>query len=420
MLRTKNIITLILISSIAFLSSCDKDFDSPPIKTLPEGNIITIDSLRNIYNGADITFTEDYSIYGVITADASTGNIYKELYIQDETNAIKLSLTSSADYFIGDKIRVAIKGAILTDDGGRNMITLEEVDPDIAIIKQESGQDLSPTVVTITELTTLVNNLSPHQSKLVQINNVEFQCSEVCKTWADAISQSDQNRYFEDTLGNTLLVRSSGFSSFAGEQLPLGQGSIIAVVSQFNSTVQLTLRTPNEATLYGTRKTTCANCPIHIKNFNDNNLTSGGWTTQNPSGTIQWNVASFSSNYYGNITNGSSKLVGESWLISPAFNLTNTGTPKFNFETATFSANNALKVLISSNYSGAGDPNIATWTDITPAANNLSLGGWGWVTAPDFDLTAYKQPGVYIAFKYTGTSASWDSWEVDNFNLLDL
>lgn len=420
MILLKNRFALILIGSIAFLSSCDKDFDSPPIKTLPEGNIITIDSLRNIYNGTDSTFTEDYSIYGVVTADATTGNIYKELFIQDETNAIKLSFTSSADCFIGDKIRVAIKGTTLTDDGGRNMITLEEVDPDVAIIKQESGQDLSPRVVTITELNTLVNNLSPYQSQLVQINNVEFQCSEVCKTWADAIAQSDQNRYFEDTLGNILLVRSSGFANFAGEQIPIGQGSIIAVVSQYNTTVQLTIRNPNEATLYDSRKNSCANCPFHVKNFDDNSLTSGGWSTQSPSGSIVWNVADFNSNYYGNVTNGSAQLTGEAWLISPSFNLTNTGTPKFNFETAAYASNTALKVLISSDYSGTGDPNIATWTDITPTANNLSLGGWGWVTAPDFDLTAYKQPGVYIAFKYTGTSNSWDSWEVDNFNLLDL
>ncbi len=419
MIRTKNIFTILLVSSVALIAGCKKEFDSPQVQPIADGKILTIDSLRNLHGGSDYTFTESYSIFGIVTADATTGNIYKELFIQDETNAIKLSLTSSADYFIGDKIRVAINGATLTDEGN-NMITLENINPDFAIIRQESGLDLTPQVVTISNIDSLIDQNSAFQSKLVQINNVEFQCSNYCETWANALTQSDENRYLDDTLGNTLVVRSSGFATFAGESLPQGLGSIIGVVSQYNGTMQLTIRTPAEATLYGTRKTVCVNCPIHEKNFDDQSLTSGGWTAQYPSGNIDWTVASFSSNYYGNITNGSAMLAGESWLISPGFDLTNTGTPKFNFETATFAANSALSVHISTDYDGTSLPGTATWTDITPAPAFLSAGGWGWATAPDYDLSAYKQAGVYIAFKYTGTSSSWDSWEVDNFNLLDL
>jgi len=418
MTRTKNIITL-LIGAIAFFSSCKKDFDTPPVKTLPEGNIITIDSLRNIYNGADSTFTGDYSIYGVVTADATTGNIYKELFIQDETNAIKLSLSSSADYFIGDRIRVAIKGATLTDEGN-SMITIENIDPDAAIIKQESNVDLTPETVTINDINIPSGvSYSPLQGKLVRINDLEFLCAEYCETWADAITQSDVNRYLTDTLGNTIIVRSSGYATFAGNQLPQGQGSIVAIVSQYNQYVQLTIRNPNEATLYGPRKTACANCPIHEKNFDDNSLTSGGWTSQSPMGNIDWTVADYNSNYYGYITNGSAKLTGESWLISPSFNLTNTGTPKFNFETAAFAANTALTVHVSTNYDGTSAPSSATWTDIT-SSFTFSAGTWGWADSGDFDLTPYKVAGVHIAFKYTGTSSSQDTWEVDNFNLLDL
>jgi hypothetical protein len=422
MLRTKNIITLILISSIAFLSSCDKDFDSPPIKTLPEGNIITIDSLRNIYNGADITFTEDYSIYGVITADASTGNIYKELYIQDETNAIKLSLTSSADYFIGDKIRVAIKGAILTDDGGRNMITLEEVDPDIAIIKQESGQDLSPTVVTITELTTLVNNLSSYQSQLVQINNLEFVCGEVCNTWANSIAQSDENRTLIDTLGNTIIVRSSGFATFAGTPLPFGSGSIIAVVSQYNSTIQLTIRNPNEATLYGTRKYACAPCPtINIsKDFEDQSITSGGWSTQVVTGSFDWGIdnAGGGNSYYAKISNfNSGNTTSEAWLISPSFDFSTSASASLAFRNAANFTGSDLELFVSTDYDGLSMPSTATWT---PLNFTLSLGGFAFVASGSVDLSSFLGANTYVAFKYTGSNSDGKTWELDDINIIAL
>ena len=422
MIRTKNKFALPLICALVILSGCKKDLETIPVTKVPEKNILTIDSLRNIYQGNDLMVNISLSVYGVVTADATTGNIYKELFIQDETNAIKLSLTSSADYFVGDRIRVSLKGAIITDDGS-DMITIENIDPDVAIVKQQSNVELSPQVVTIEDINIPIGETySPLQSKLIKINNVEFDCSQVCETWADAITQSDVNRYLNDTLGNSIVVRSSGFANFAGTQLPKGQGSITAVVSQYNQYVQLTIRNPNEASLYGTRKNTCANCPIHEKNFDDNNLTSGGWSVQYPVPNNLWETDNFpGSNYYGVVDNTNNKKVGESWLISPAFNLSNTNNPAFNFKTAARSgtSSSSLKILISTDYNGTSAPSAATWTDIT-SNFNISTGNWSWTDSNDFDLNQHKVSGVHIAFKYTSTGATRDTWEIDTFNLLDL
>ena len=419
-MQTKTLIGLVLITASLFFSSCEKDFDSPPVK--PLGEVITIDDLRSIYTGSDTVITDDISIYGIVTADEVTGNIYKELFIQDETNAIKLGLTSSSDFYIGDRVRVSLNGATLTDDT-HNMLMIDNVDPDVSIIRQESSLDLTPEVVTISDIMNFSGNFSTYQSKLVQINYVEFVCADVCNTWADAITQSDKNRDLTDTLGNIIIVRSSGYSNFANQALPQGKGSIIAVVSQYNTDIQLTIRNPAELTMYGTRKTTCPSCPIylHTQNWSNNNITSSGWTTQYPVPNNVWTTDNFSgSDPYAYITNSSSKLVGESWLISPSFDLSSTSTPQFNFTTATFASNTALSIMISTNYDGVSLPATATWTDITnvlPFA--LSSGSWNWTTSGDFDLAPYKVPGVYIAFKYTGTSATQDSWEIDNFNLTD-
>ncbi len=416
MIKLKNALgALILV--LVLLSGCKKDADFPPVNELPAGNIITIDSLRNIYTAVDSTFTEDISVYGIITADELSGNLYKSLYIQDETNGILLKLNASSDksFFEGDEVRIALKGTTIARY--KNMIELDNVDIDKNIIRQSKGKEIAPKVVTITDLA--INGIySPYQGQLIQLDNVEFDCNDVCNTYADPIAQTNQNRYLKDTLGNSIIVRTSGYASFAGTHLQQGNGSFIAVVSQYSTDVQLTIRKLSDLTLTGSRKNTCPSCPILVKDFEDQSITSGGWTTQYPSGSISWTIASFSSNYYANITNGSSQLVGESWLISPPFDLSSTTNPMFNFETATYSSNSALQVMISTNYDGISSPSTAAWTDIT-SSFSFSSGGWTWTNSSNFDLTPYQQAGVYIAFKYTGTSSSWDSWEVDNFNLID-
>lgn len=426
MIKKKHILSLLFLTAV-IITSCEKDFDAPPIKELPEGNILTIDSLRASYKGADSTFAEDYSIYGVVTADASTGNIYKELFIQDETNAIKLSLTSAANYFIGDRIRVAINGATLTDDGGHNMITLENIDPNIAIVKQESNMDLIPEIVTITDINSLVGQFSTYQSKLVKIKNVEFICADACKTWADAINQSDENRTLTDTSGNIVIVRSSGFATFSGTKLPFGNGSIIAVVSQYDNTIQLTIRTPSEATLYGSRKYSCAPCPTfsHVKDFEDESITSGGWSQQNVVGNINWETSNqgLHSSFYGRISNyvNSNNVACETWLISPSLNLSNTSNPEFFMESDVNYSGNALEVYVSTNYSG--DVTTATWTQLTVPLDTDNSGwasGGIFVPSGSVSLSAYKQSNVRIAYKYLGGSTNGSTWEIDEIKIIDL
>ena len=104
MMNIKKLGFIALTTGIIMLGGCNKDFDSPTVAALPEGNVISIDSLRNIYTFFDSTFVDDISVYGTVTADEVSGNLYKSLYIQDGENAILLMLTasSSKSFFIGD------------------------------------------------------------------------------------------------------------------------------------------------------------------------------------------------------------------------------------------------------------------------------------------------------------------------------
>lgn len=358
----------ILFATTIFLTSCKKDLDIPPISELPLGNIITIDSLRNIYTAFDSTITSDLSVYGIITADEVSGNLYKNLYLQDETNGILLKLKASSNktYFEGDKVRVALKGTIISRY--KNMIQLDNVDPEKNLIKQSEGNTIAPKVVTITDLA-LVGFYSPYQGQLIQLNDVEFMCSDFCSTYSDPVNQSSQNRYLTDTLGNSIIVRTSGYASFAGTPIQQGKGSFVAVVSQYNTDVQLTIRKLSDLSLTGPRKNTCPNCPLYVKDFEDQSITSGGWTTQNVVGNINWGIDNVGSNstYYVKISNYSSTNIAcETWLVSPSFDLSAIANPVLSFQSAYKYTGTPLKLMVTTNYTG--DVTTSTWVDITSSA----------------------------------------------------
>lgn len=414
-----------MIASTLVLVGCKKDFDSPPITVLPQGNIITVDSLRKIYTAFDSTIVGDYSVFGTVTADELSGNLYKTIYIQDGTAGILLKLTASSDktFFQGDKVRVSLKGTIISRY--KNMIQLDNVNPEVNLIKQGKGDKIAPKVVTIADLALGTGIYSPYQGQLVQLNDVEFQCSEKCKTWANAITQQDESRYLQDTTGATIIVRSSGYASFANQELPMGKGSIIAIVSQYNTTVQLTIRTPNELTLYNARKTIC---PYINKNFDDQDLYSCGWTTKLIAGpeSCKWGIYA-ASNSAAKVTNfdaaSSSNVVSESWLISPSINLLNATNPILSFRNVVnYSTIPKLEVLVSTNYDGISDPNTATWTDLTSLAiwdNNATT--WSsWTSSGNISLSAYKQSSVFIAYRLVGNTSNASTWELDDILVKDI
>ena len=411
----KTLAATILISALIFVG-CKKEFDKPPVKDIPVGNILTVAQVKDFYvAGQEIEITEDYSVYGTITADESTGNLYKEAYLQDNTGAMYMRFTASSGVYIGDSVRINLNGATILKYN--NMFQVDGLDPDLNVIKITTNQFRTPEVATLFDI---FANDSLYQGRLVQLNDVEFLCSEMGKTWADAVGQQSEDRTISDTLGNQVIIRSSGYANFAGDVLPTGKGSVIAIVSQYNSTIQLLIRNPNELTLYGPRKIACADI---TKNFQDQSITSGGWTTQVVAGTFNWSTSDQGSagNFYGMMKNwnGTANIPSEAWLISPSLDFSNSTSPQFDFRNAYNYAGAPLQVLISTNYDGVSAPSSATWNTLSC---QLSSGSWGWVSASDLpngpvDLSPYLTNNVYIAFVYTGSSSDGSTWEIDDIEI---
>ena len=401
-LKIKSSSFFIVILTILIHVSCRKQYDEPPITQIPDGNVITISDLKGMYAGSDLSISEDYNIYANVTTDETDGNFYKEAYIQDATGAIRLRLLASGGLYIGDSIRINLNGTVLSEYNG--MIQVDSVDVDKNIVKQATQKFISPTTYS-------VNQISPAlQGYLVQLNDVEFISDELGSTYADAINQFSENRTLTDCNGNTILVRTSGYANFANNTIPADNGSIIAIVGVFNSDIQLYIRDINEVNFTNTRCT--AGIPILSKNFDDENIYSGGWTMENITGSVDWTTSTNFVQFgtaYGLITNTSQQLSCETWLISPSIDLSAASNPKLSFYSATFSANSTLEACISTDYT-SGDPNSANWTPFTPV---FSSGSWNWVNSGDIDLSSYLQNNVHIAFKFNGDNSDYYTWEID-------
>lgn len=396
-----------LVASLTLLvfSGCKKrEFDAPPAVEIPTGNKLTIADIKARFNGTPVHFGDE-SLYGTVTMDEKSGNIYKNIYMQDGTDAINVRLLSSGGVYQGDSIRIYLKGTVLSQFNG--VWQLDSVDVNKNIIKQKTNVVVAPMVVTLDQLS------SSLQSKLIQINDVQFSSSELGNTYADGVNLQSANRILEDCAGNTLIVRTSGYASFAKTQLAQGKGTIIGILGEYSGTLQLYIRNINEVGLTGSR---CAGQYLS-KNFDDGSITSGGWTQQNVNGTINWTIGTFGGVSYANISNyvAPNNIACETWLISPTFDLSASNNPMMSFDNAWKYNGNMLEVFVSTNYS-SGSPSSATWTDIT-SQFQYSQGNFAWSPSGSVSLAGYKGSNVHIAFKYTGSASDGSTWEVDNIKV---
>ena len=164
--------------------------------------------------------------------------------------------------------------------------------------------------------------------------------------------------------------------------------------------------------------------PIFEKDFDDNSLTSGGWTAQSITGSGQmWEVSThdgYSNGNYAKMSgfDGSNNAVNEDWLISPGVNFDNYEEEELSFVTSMkqYGTDNTFTVYILENYDGTSDPNTATLNDITSQAN-LSSGVYSFTNSGNIDVSAYSGT-VYLAFKYTSGTGDGRTWEVEDILLM--
>ena len=109
---------------LALLTSCQYNKIDPPQERTPRPlweRTMTIQELKALYQSKPVRVVPDAVIVGQVISDDSEGNIYKSVYLQDETGGIEFKaglVNSNLLYKRGSKIAIRCHGLTLGKYGG--------------------------------------------------------------------------------------------------------------------------------------------------------------------------------------------------------------------------------------------------------------------------------------------------------------
>jgi hypothetical protein len=258
-------LSAMLMAMVLLVTSCKRAFDEPPNAdpNIPVTHTIKqLQDLRTIANDKDTTIAGDVVISGVVIGDDKSGNIYKQVFIQDGTAGINIQLDASsynATYPVGRRVFVKVKGLTLGTYGGMMQLGLGMNGTSPGRIPQSliqnyliagsSGNVVMPVELNIKDVT------HAYQNMLIKLKAVEVVRADLSKTYADPTqAASAVNINLEDCAGSTIVLRSSSFANFAGVNVAKGKGDLVGIFTFYNQDNQFVIRdTSDAAGMTGTR-----------------------------------------------------------------------------------------------------------------------------------------------------------------------
>ena len=379
-------------------TACKKEYPQPPIQDLPVGTVYTIDQILALEPGT--VFTEDASVYGIITADEVSGNLYKAAFMQDRATgaAIELYLNAVSGVRIGDSVRIYLKD--VTYAMYNNLPQLSNFEADGHIIILANNKPIEPALATIDEITQ-----GKYLAGLVRLENVKFTEQ---NTFADPTTYGNRTLIDPMNPSSNVIVRTSNYANFANDSLPQGIGNLTAIATVYNSTWQLIIRSARELEFDGYvpgGANDLPYCEFFASSF-------GSYTTYDVKGAQHWEIdySTAKMTGYENSTNNEN----EDWLISAKFSLENVSSASMTVSYIARYFNNVnedVTVWVSSDYT-SGDPNSANWEQIP--ATWVEGSNWNDFATTTLDLSQFVGKKVCVAVKYRSDSNKAGTIEVQS------
>ncbi|MCB0639259.1 MAG: nuclease, partial [Lewinella sp.] len=244
-----------LFALTGFWGCVDLEFDEPPVRELPaltaNTTVQAVKDMHVIGQNANL-IDEDLIVSGVVVADDESGNFYQQIIFEDATGGIAIRLGTNGLYTlypVGTEVFVKMKGLYVGDYNGFYQIS-GDVDGGVIasplvpehVVAGEKDKVVTPTPADLDELLSNSATFDGLLSRLIVLDGVQFAGVDLGDTYAVAGGGSGQNRTIEDCLGNSITLRNSDFSDFAGEPINEMNGSLTAILSVFGTTPQLVIR----------------------------------------------------------------------------------------------------------------------------------------------------------------------------------
>ena len=394
--------TFLLLALVGMMfTACKKEYPEPPIQDLPVGTVYTIDEILAMESGT--VFTEDASVYGIITADEVSGNLYKAAFMQDRATgaALELFLNAPSGVRIGDSIRVYLKG--VTFALYNNLPQLSDFEADGHIIILANGKPIQPKLTTIADVTA-----GHHLAQLIRLENVKFTEK---NTFAEPSTYGNRTLADPTNFAQSVIVRTSNYANFANDSLPQGTGNLIAIATVYNSTWQLLLRSARELEFDGYEPGGNSGLPY----YQDFGSSFGTYSTYNVAGEQEWKIDYNTATMTGHVQTGGQHVYydNEDWLISAPVALTGVDHAKVGVNYAAQYQNpntEDVTLQVSKDYVAGTDPLSANWVQMQVTYPNTS--GWSDFQTVETSLDDFLGETVTVAVKFTSSTTHSRTFEV--------
>ena len=401
----KNSLLILALLGVLF-TSCRKDPEDPPVEPLPVGTVFTIDSILKMTPGK--TFTDDASVYGIVTADEVSGNLYKAAFIQDRATgkAIELYLNSTSGVRIGDSIRVYLKD--VKYDMYNGLPQLSGFDPDGHIVILDNKKDIQPAEVTLDDILH-ADPADKYKGALVKVNNIKFTALDQTTKFAESNTYGNRTVIDVDHTENYATVRTSNYANFAENTLPQGTGSMVCIASYYETsssvTWQFLIRSISELTFDGYYTA--------LPYFQEFGTDFGSYTTYSVAGDQVWEIAYRTAKMTGNVNNVNH--ANEDWLLSSPVAVTGMEHAKVRVNYAAQYQNSNTEdvtLQISKDYVAGMDPLDPSvhWTQLNVTLPNTS--GWDDFQTIEASLDEFIGQTVTVAIKFLSSESQSRTMEI--------
>ena len=251
---------IIALLMLGVFTSCLKDYEGPPltepIYTGPDANI-TIAELRTHFSNVteSTPIRSNFILRARVAANDISGNLFSQLYVQDETGGIIINIARSSlfnDFRVGQEVFIHLREFFITTFGGQIQIGFAGVPVNRIpweIFNEFTFRNGWPQADKVTPRLVTIDALDDSMmATLVQLDNVFFQGGGELPFTEQG---STTNRFLTDFDGNSIIVRTSSFANFSSYILPEGAGTIVGMLTRHNADWQIILRTIDDVIDFG-------------------------------------------------------------------------------------------------------------------------------------------------------------------------
>jgi len=447
----------IIILSIGLFSGCVNDtYDTPKFGDCVDPGLTKTKEVAQIYAVAinpvpdpitgipnTPTYVADDIIEAYVISSDEGGNFYKSMYFQplDGSKGFNLSIDEASLYVKkfqpGKKVFLKLKGLAFGNPNNRfarglvfgappteqydvnRLPTLQYPKHLIASCDIVSEEDI------IHKITLAQAFSDTYLNTLVEIDNVQFTDEAAGGTYdSNRTDDFDSSILITDGTKN-LTIRTSRFANFAGRKVPTGKGKIRGVLTKYNTTYQIIMRTERDANMPNPRidytpAFVGANSGVFPGTVNETfeSYISSPSQTNFPNyindaavGSRYWEVKTFSSNKYIQMTSFGSGGANNTYLFVPV-NMTTANN--FSFRSNMGFWNGAvLKVyyVLATNYTAGGAIDVSKMIDITSTFTipTTPTSGYGttFTSSGVYAIPAAVTGNGYFVFEYSGNANSF-------------